>query len=151
MVQIEQSVSGQLVFLKTYADFSPQEFLTTLNPETEVTYTYKRLEDGMYLFGPKEAISRYQKPRTGKSFFETEKLRRFTKIYKSYGMTIISTNHSSLGLPTQFEEVFANIQYILMSVESENTELSFVSRVIFRDENVFTGQHFSPKFKQYLK
>lgn len=62
MVQMEQNISGQLVFLKTYTDFSPQDFLTTLNPETEVTYTYKRLEDGIYLFGPKEMISKYQKP-----------------------------------------------------------------------------------------
>lgn len=151
MTQMNQTTWAQLIFLRTYGDFSPQDFLTTLNPETEVTYTYKRLEDGMYLFGPKEMISKYEKPIEGKSFFDTEKLKKFIKLYKSYGMTIISTNQTSLGLPAQFEQIFANIEYMIMSVQSESWKISFASHVVFHGDNIFTGQSFTPKFKEYLK
>ena len=66
MVQMGQATGDHLVFLDTYGDFDPQAFLSTLNPESEVTYTYKRLEDGSYLFAPKELLSVYTKPEEDK-------------------------------------------------------------------------------------
>ena len=66
MVQVGQATGDQLLLLDTYGDFEPQEFLSTLNPEAEVTYSYKRLEDGRYLFAPKELLSVYTKPEENK-------------------------------------------------------------------------------------
>ena len=50
MVQMEQSTGGQLIFLQTHDGFKPEEFLETLNTQNEVTSTYKRLQDGIYVF-----------------------------------------------------------------------------------------------------
>jgi hypothetical protein len=66
MVQVGQATGDQWILLETYGDFAPQDFLSTLNPESEVTYTYKRLDDGRYLFAPKQLLSVYTKPEEGK-------------------------------------------------------------------------------------
>jgi len=151
MVQVGQATGDQLLLLDTYDDFEPQEFLSTLNPESEVTYSYKRLEDGRYLFAPKELLSVYTKPEENKWFFSSSALTDFAKIYKSYGMTMVSRNKSALGLPAQFSQLFANVDYVIMGIESQQKDVSFVSHVIFHKPNPFTGDDFSPNFTEYLK
>ncbi len=151
MVQVGQATGDQLLLLETYDWFSPQDFLATLNPETEITYSYKRLEDGRYLFAPKELLSVYMKPEAGKWFFSTSVLSDFAKIYKSYGMTMISRNKSALGLPVQFSQLFANVDYVIMGIDTQKKDISFVSHVIFHKENPWTWEDFSPQFTEYLK
>ena len=138
MVQVGQGTGDQMMLLDTNSEFSPQDFLSTLNPETEITYTYKRLDDGRYLFGPKELISVYVKPVDHASFFSNKKIAQYTQIYKNYGMTIISHNQNSLNLPAQFAQVFTNVEYMIMGVNSEKSDISFVSRIVFKKENAFT-------------
>lgn len=151
MVQVGQGTGDQMMLLDTNSDFSPQDFLSTLNSETEITYIYKRLDDGRYVFGPKELVSVYLKPTEHTSFFANKKLAQYTKIYKNYGMTIISHNQNSLNLPSQFAQVFTNVEYMVMGVNSEKSDISFVSRIVFKKENAFTWIDFSPEFTDYLK
>ena len=66
-------------------------------------------------------------------------------------MTIISHNQNSLNLPSQFAQVFTNVDYMIMGVTSEKSDISFVSRIVFKKENAFTGEDFSPEFTEYLK
>ena len=151
MVQVGQATGDQMLLLDTNNDFSPQDFLATLNPQTEVTYSYKRLEDGRYLFAPKEIISVYTKPDEGESFFSPKSLSKFTDIYKSYSMTMVSRNKTALGLPAQFNKIFANVDYVIMAVDSKNSNISFVSHVIFHKANAFSGDDFKPEFTDNLK
>ena len=151
MVQVGQATGDQWILLETYGDFAPQDFLSTLNPESEVTYTYKRLDDGRYLFAPKQLLSVYTKPEEGKWFFSTPVVNKFAKIYKSYSMTMVSRNKSALGLPTQFSKIFANVDYIIMGINTQKTDISFVSHVVFHQENSLTGEDFAPEFTEYFK
>ena len=66
-------------------------------------------------------------------------------------MTMISRNKSALGLPLQFSQLFANVDYIIMGIESQDKDISFVSHVIFHKANPWTGDDFSPQFTEYLK
>ncbi|HCY20527.1 TPA: hypothetical protein DIC40_01405 [Patescibacteria group bacterium] len=45
IVQDESFSGEQMVFLQTKSDFSPEDFLQTINPENETTSTYLRLDD----------------------------------------------------------------------------------------------------------
>jgi hypothetical protein len=45
IVQDKGFADEQMIFLETKSDFSPQDFLQTINPEDETTSTYLRLDD----------------------------------------------------------------------------------------------------------
>lgn|GEM_PF-4229621 len=64
---------------------------------------------------------------------------------------MVSRNKSALGLPAQFSQLFANVDYVIMGIESQQKDVSFVSHVIFHKPNPFTGDDFSPNFTEYLK
>ena len=151
MVQVWEWSGDQLLFLETNSEFSPQDFLSTLNPATEVLYSYKRFEDGHYLFAPKSLLDKYQKPSPGKWFFDNSMIRNYASIYKSYGMTILSHTQKSLWLPDQFSQLFANVDYLIMWIDSTNKKTSFISHALFTKTNPRTGDDFSPKCKKYLK
>jgi sulfatase maturation enzyme AslB (radical SAM superfamily) len=64
---------------------------------------------------------------------------------------MVSRNKSALGLPTQFSKIFANVDYIIMGINTQKTDISFVSHVVFHQENSLTGEDFAPEFTEYFK
>jgi hypothetical protein len=72
------------LFLQTKSDFSPQDFLQTINPEDDIVSTYLRLADGQYIFAPQKYIQSYAKPDKENALFHQPQLKKYlSKIRKN--------------------------------------------------------------------
>ncbi|HCB52181.1 TPA: hypothetical protein DEP21_06545 [Patescibacteria group bacterium] len=137
--------------MQTKNDFSPEEFLTTVNPETEILYTYLRLDNGQYLFAPKSEIQSYTKPDEQNSFFGQEKLKTYKSFLKDNSLVMISHNNEFISAQQQYAELFQNVGYFIMGVSSSQKEMKFTSYLLFAKPETYTVPVFKPKFTSYLK
>ena len=81
---------------QTKSDFSPEDFLKTINPENETTYTYLRLDDGEYIFGPQKIIQSYTKPDSENALFKQPELQKYLSSIRRSSLSIVSHNNSLL-------------------------------------------------------
>jgi hypothetical protein len=141
----------QLVFLETKTGFSPENFLTTINPEGETTSTYLRLGDGQYLFWPQEFIRSYQKPTPKQWLFFQAQLKKYLPTIRKSGMSILSHNKDLLPLAPQHTSLIDGSEYLLMNISSlPNGVFDFAAYIIFSEIKDIPSSVFKPQFNWLL-
>lgn len=140
-----------MLFLEARGGFSPADFLKTLNPETEVVYTYLRLDDNRYLFAPQQIIQMYKQPKPNKGFFDQQELDGFGGLINRSSLVMISHSNQLIRSQEQYAPLLQKVQYFVMAINSTKQETNFKAYLLFTTPQTFTIPKFAPQFKSYLK
>lgn len=152
IVQDQSFLNEQMVFLETRSDFSPSDFLKTINPEDETTSTYLRLDDWQYVFGPQQIIKWYTKPTTEKALFKQQELKKYISNIRKSSLSIISNNKDLLSSQKQYSSLLDSAEYLLMNISSEPGGIFDFSAYILLDQTQTWFQNsFKPQFTSLLK
>jgi len=119
------------LFLQTKSDFSPQDFLQTINPEEETLSTYLRLDDGQYLFALQNLIQDYSKPTKENALFYQPQIKKYISKIRKSSLSIISHNNELLHMQKQYSSLLDSAEYLLMHISSDKNNFDFSSYVLF--------------------
>lgn len=152
IVQDESFPWEQMVFLQTKSDFSPEDFLQTINPENETTSTYLRLDDGQYVFWPQQIIQSYTKPSSEKSLFQQEQLQKYISLIRKSSLSIVSHNNDLFTTQKQYSSLLDSAEYLVMNISSTpKWEFDFSAYVILSTQQTELQNKFTPQFTSLLK
>lgn len=152
IVQDESFPWEQMVFLQTKSDFSPEDFLQTINPENETTSTYLRLNDGQYVFWPQKIIQGYTKPTPENQLFSQQQLQNYLSLIRKNSLSIVSHNNELLTSQKQYSSLLDSAEYLLMSISSQpNGEFDFAAYVLLSTPQTIIQESFHPQFTSLLK
>ncbi|AHB41866.1 hypothetical protein P148_SR1C00001G1088 [candidate division SR1 bacterium RAAC1_SR1_1] len=152
IVQDESFSGEQMVFLQTKSDFSPEDFLQTINPENETTSTYLRLDDGQYVFGPQQTIQSYTKPIPDKTLFQQSQLKKYIPIIRRSSLSIVSNNNDLFSTQKEYSSLLDSAEYLVMNISSSpRGEFDFSAYVILSQSQAEQQNKFKPQFTSLLK
>ncbi len=151
LVQDKNTTWDQLIFLQTKSEFSPQEFLKTINPEENITSTYLRLQDWLYLFGPQQIIQEYTQPSIENRLFYQPQLKKYIPEIKQHSLSIISHANQAIWLQKQVSSLLDSAKYLLINISSTKKKFDFSAYMIFSwTQQQVSKISFQPKFTQLL-
>jgi hypothetical protein len=152
IVQDESFPWEQIVFLQTKSDFSPEDFLQTINPEGETTSTYLRVDDGQYIFAPQKFIQEYTKPIEEKALFKQWALKKYISSFKKSSLSVISNNKDIFSSQTQYSSLLDAVEYLVMNISSTSKgNFDFSAYVLFWTSQTGLQSFFKPQFTSLLK
>ncbi len=140
----------QLLFLQTKSDFSPQDFLQTINPEDDIVSTYLRLADGQYIFAPQKYIQSYAKPDKENALFHQPQLKKYLSKIRKNWLSIVSHNNELLSMQKDYSSLLDSAEYLLMHISSDKNKFDFSSYVLFSQSQTWLQTSFKPQFKSSL-
>lgn len=140
----------QLLFLQTKSDFSPQDFLQTINPEDNIVSTYLRLGDGQYLFAPQKLVQSYAKPDKENALFHQPQLKKYLSKIRKNWLSIVSHNNELLTIQKDYSSLLDSAEYLLMHISSDKNTFDFSSYVLFSKSQTWLQTSFKPQFKSNL-
>ncbi len=151
IVQDETFSWDQMIFLQTRSEFLPENFLKTINPEEETIFTYLRLDDGQYVFGPQKIIQSYTKPTLEKALFHQPELENYLEKIRKSSLSIISSNDSGI-VSQQYTSLLDSTKYLIMNISSDsNGRFDFAAYALLSQQQTGLEISFSPKFTSFLK
>lgn len=151
IVQDESFSGEQMLFLETKSDFNPRDFLETINPEDDTLFTYLRLDDNQYVFGPQLVIQNYIKPTENKALFLQPQLHKYLSTIRKSSLSILSHNNELLSSQKQLAWLLESAQYLLMSIRSDKWNFDFSSYILLNQPQTGLQSSFKPQFTSLLK
>lgn len=151
IVQDESFSGEQILFLETKSDFNPRDFLETINPEDDTLFTYLRLDDDQYVFGPQLFIQNYTKPTTDKSLFLQPQLHKYLSTIRKSSLSVVSHNNDLLSSQKQLAWLLDSAEYLLMSITSDKWNFDFASYILLNQPQTGLQSSFKPQFTSLLK
>lgn len=151
IVQDETFSWDQMIFLQTRSEFLPENFLKTINPEEETLFTYLRLDDGQYVFGPQKIIQSYKKPTLEKALFQQPELESYLEKIRKSSLSIISSNDSAI-ISQQYTSLLDSTKYLVMNISSDSKgEFDFAAYALLDKQQTWAAISFTPRFTSFLR